>query len=199
MFIANNIKYHLCIINYITKIKKFITRNLLVIANNVKYHPCFKINIANITKYIANNIKFITGNLIFITSNLLNLFLKLKSVTMITINLSAILNDREIKKHVAYLHQNGFTWHTASRMMSKSTKGITFKNLERLCTILHCTPNDVLMWSAENGAKPDANQPLHQLVPPEHNAFITNSFKNLPIEKLRKIRKIIEQEVTKDL
>lgn len=118
---------------------------------------------------------------------------------MITINVSAVLNEREVKNHASYLHQNGFTWHTASRMLSKNTKGITFKNLERLCTVLHCTPNDVLVWNADNGAKPDSSQPLHQLVSPELKAYVTHGFKNLPIEKLREIRKIIEQEVKNNM
>ncbi len=114
---------------------------------------------------------------------------------MITLNIAQILNDREINNHYNYLCKNGFIAHTASRMINHKTKSITFDQLENLCTILHCTPNDLLVWKPNEGQKPHPNQPLHQLVPPEHKASISQAFKNLPIEKLREIRKIIEQEV----
>ncbi|MFN8281924.1 MAG: helix-turn-helix transcriptional regulator [Chitinophagales bacterium] len=118
---------------------------------------------------------------------------------MIQLNLAAILNDREIKKHCTYLVQNGFSWDFASRMLTHKTKSITFAQLEKLCTLLHCTPNDILVWTPNENEKPSANQPLHQIIQPQHRQLISHGFKTLPIEKLREIRKIIEEEVKKNL
>ena len=116
---------------------------------------------------------------------------------MITLNISAILNEREIKNHYTYLCKNGFIAHTASRMLNHKTKSISFDQLEKLCTLLHCTPNDILCWQPNEGTQPNNNQPLHQLTAPKHKTIIEQSFKSLPLEKLREIRKIIEQEITK--
>jgi DNA-binding Xre family transcriptional regulator len=114
---------------------------------------------------------------------------------MITLNIATILNEREIKKHYTFLCANGFTEHTATHMLTHKSKSISFKHLEMLCTLLHCTPNDILVWSPDEGTKPSASQPLHKLTHPEHKSIITHGFRNLPLEELRELRKIMEEEV----
>ena len=114
---------------------------------------------------------------------------------MIALNLKAILLDREIKDHSSFLHANGFTWPTISRMLNNKCKGISFKHMEMLCTLLHCTPNDLILWTGDNGAQPQKLQPLHHLAPPRHRGIISEGFKSLPLSDLREIRKKIEEEV----
>lgn len=51
------------------------------------------------------------------------------------------------KKHVttyALIHQYGINPRTINSL--KHNKGITVFTLERLCTILECTPNDVILF-----------------------------------------------------
>ncbi len=117
---------------------------------------------------------------------------------MITLEISPVLNEREVKKHGSFLFQNGFSWNFASRLLTKKVKSISFKHLETLCTLLHCTPNDILLWKPDEGQQPDKSQPLHQLTP-HYRTLVSHGLKNLPIETLREIRKMIEEEVKKNL
>lgn len=114
---------------------------------------------------------------------------------MITLNLKAILTDREIKNHTSFLFHNGFSWATASRMATGNVKALSFKHMEKLCLLLHCTPNDLLHWTADEGKPIERTQPIQQLVPPVHHAYIAHGLKHLPIDELRELRKIMEEEV----
>ncbi|MFN8282267.1 MAG: helix-turn-helix transcriptional regulator [Chitinophagales bacterium] len=114
---------------------------------------------------------------------------------MLTLHITPILNEREVKNHFTYLCKNGFNAHTAHRLLNHQEKSITYVQLETLCTLLHCTPNDLFVWTPKEGQKSDPSQPLHKLVPPNYKTLISQSLSNLPIEKLREIRKMIDEQV----
>ena len=52
-----------------------------------------------------------------------------------------IMEKQEITTYVL-IHEHGINPRTINNL--KHNKGITVYTLERLCTILNCTPNDVL-------------------------------------------------------
>lgn len=118
---------------------------------------------------------------------------------MIQLDIASILNEREVKKPYTFLCANGFIHYTASRLLTHKTKSISFEHLELLCTLLRCTPNDILVWKPDEGTKADPSQPLHNLMRPEQRAVIEHGFKNLPLEELREMRKIMEEEVKRRL
>ena len=54
-----------------------------------------------------------------------------------------ILNERNKTKYWLY-KQMGMSYQNFNKMINNETKSIRFENLEALCQILECTPNDIL-------------------------------------------------------
>lgn len=57
-----------------------------------------------------------------------------------------ILNEKQKTKYWLY-KQMGMSYQNFNRMVNNETKSIKFDNLEALCQILECTPNDILKSS----------------------------------------------------
>lgn len=108
---------------------------------------------------------------------------------MITLNLKAILTDREIKNHTSYLFHNGFTWATASRMATGNVKALSFKHMEKLCLLLHCTPNDLLLWTADEGKTIERTQPIQPISAACSPRLHCARSRHLPIDELRELRR----------
>jgi len=70
------------------------------------------------------------------------------SETMIEIKLKEILNEQG--KTMTWLHdKTGISKNTLSLMTKNSSKGIQFDTLEKICTALKITPNDLINISVE--------------------------------------------------
>ncbi len=54
-----------------------------------------------------------------------------------------ILEDKNKTKYWLY-KQMGMSYQNFNKMINNETKSIKFENLEALCQILECTPNDIL-------------------------------------------------------
>ena len=53
-----------------------------------------------------------------------------------------ILEDKNKTKYWLY-KQMGMSYQNFNKMINNETKSIRFENLEALCQILECTPNDI--------------------------------------------------------
>ena len=60
-----------------------------------------------------------------------------------------ILETKGKTKYWLY-KQMGMSYQNFSRMVNNETKSIKFDNLEALCQILECTPNDIFEFSELN-------------------------------------------------
>lgn len=56
-----------------------------------------------------------------------------------------ILEDKNKTKYWLY-KQMGMSYQNFNKMINNETKSIRFENLEALCQILECTPNDILEY-----------------------------------------------------
>ena len=54
--------------------------------------------------------------------------------------------------------QMGLSYQNFNHMVNNETKSIKFDNLEALCQILECTPNDILSYSKKNDSTNDSNE-----------------------------------------
>ena len=61
---------------------------------------------------------------------------------MIRLDILKLLEQRGKKKYWLY-KQMGMSYQNFNRMVNNQTKSIRFENLEALCQILECTPNDL--------------------------------------------------------
>ncbi|WP_320054845.1 helix-turn-helix transcriptional regulator [uncultured Acetobacteroides sp.] len=81
---------------------------------------------------------------------------------MICYNLERIILLRGHSKPVAFLQSKGFPYYKCHRMLS-NPKMVSFKELERLCKLLHCTPNDLMEWIPDKKRTPESDHPLDKL------------------------------------
>ena len=62
---------------------------------------------------------------------------------MVYINIKEILKERKRTKYWL-IKEMGCSYQAMSAVMDNNTKGIKFDTIEKLCTILECTPNDLI-------------------------------------------------------
>lgn len=81
---------------------------------------------------------------------------------MIRYNLERIILLRGHSKPVAFLQRNGFPYYKCHRMLS-DPKVVSFKELEVLCRLLRCSPNDLMEWIPDKKHPLEDNHPLGKL------------------------------------
>ena len=67
---------------------------------------------------------------------------------MIKLNVLALLEQRGHTKYWLY-KQLGMSYQNFSRMVNNETKSIRYENIETLCLLLECTPNELFLMTEE--------------------------------------------------
>jgi DNA-binding Xre family transcriptional regulator len=111
---------------------------------------------------------------------------------MLYFNIKRLLELRGIEKPYAFLVKNGFVSQTATNMINNRLGRITPKQMEKLCLILNCTPNDLFDWRAGENSAVSAAHALHSLKKEETpSASVAQMVRDLPVEKLDKLHALI--------
>jgi DNA-binding Xre family transcriptional regulator len=115
---------------------------------------------------------------------------------MLKININKIFRLRGISKPQLFLRNNGFTDSKAFNITRYKTPALKLDNLERLCALLSCTPNDLLEWHPDKNFTLPETHPLHKLKPTE-SINIAEMLKDVPAEKIAEFKSGIEELKTK--
>lgn len=67
---------------------------------------------------------------------------------MIKLDVLRILEERGKTKYWLY-KQLGMSYQNFSKMVNNQTKSIRYENIETMCLLLNCTPNDLLVITEE--------------------------------------------------
>ena len=67
---------------------------------------------------------------------------------MIRLNVLELLEKQGKTKYWLY-KQLGMSYQNFSRMVNNETKSIQYENIETMCVLLNCTPNDLLVISED--------------------------------------------------
>ena len=67
---------------------------------------------------------------------------------MIKLNVIELLEKNGKTKYWLY-KQLGMSYQNFSKMIHNQTKSIRYENIETMCILLHCTPNDLLVITEE--------------------------------------------------
>lgn len=111
---------------------------------------------------------------------------------MLDLNVARVLNLRGITlRHYSYLTKNGFIRSTASKLVRNQTWQIRFSLLEQLCLLLNCTPNDLFQWRPDEHQAITENTALKSLIRGEQEAAISQMVKDMPIEKLERVKELL--------
>lgn len=114
---------------------------------------------------------------------------------MLLFNFNRVLKLRRIDRSFSYFKKNGFSANFASRMKNNTGREINLKHLERLCLLLHCTPNDLLEWRPDENVGNLNEQPLQALIRKNETQKLNALLASLPLEKLEQVNAYIRNEV----
>jgi DNA-binding Xre family transcriptional regulator len=117
---------------------------------------------------------------------------------MLYFNIKRLLDLRGIDKPYAFLVKNGFVSQTATNIINNRIARITPAQMEKLCLLLHCTPNDLFDWRPGANSVVAENHPLRTLVKEKNPPSISQMVKDLPVEKLSELETIINQLKTEN-
>ncbi len=67
---------------------------------------------------------------------------------MIKLDVLRILEEQGKTKYWLY-KQLGMSYQNFSKMVNNETKSIRYENIETMCLLLNCTPNDLLVITEE--------------------------------------------------
>lgn len=70
---------------------------------------------------------------------------------MIKLDVLRILEEQGKTKYWLY-KQLGMSYQNFSKMVNNETKSIRYENIETMCLLLNCTPNDLLIITEEEMA-----------------------------------------------
>jgi DNA-binding Xre family transcriptional regulator len=116
---------------------------------------------------------------------------------MLYFNFTRIFKAKGIERPASFLTKNGFSDNFATKVIKNSLRKFELDTVERLCTVFHCTPNDLLQWEPNSKEVDVASHPLSPLYRTEKVMDLTRTLYAVPFEKLLEIEKIIQQEIDK--
>ncbi|HBH22802.1 MAG TPA: hypothetical protein DDY13_05200 [Cytophagales bacterium] len=111
---------------------------------------------------------------------------------MLQFNLQYIFDLRGIDKPFSFLKRHGFTHAVAQSMSTGNLKSLRTNQIEKLCEILQCTPNDLLEWVPDKKSDDHQKHPLFKLKRAHSAVNIRKALKDFPVEKLDELEKVIE-------
>jgi DNA-binding Xre family transcriptional regulator len=112
---------------------------------------------------------------------------------MLRYNIKRVLVLRGIERPHSFLMKNGFASQTARNFMTNNVVHIKPAQIERLCVLLHCTPNDLYEWQPNASAPVAENHPLKELKREKPAQSFSQMVKDLPVEKMSELESIINE------
>ena len=112
---------------------------------------------------------------------------------MLTFNPRRVFRLRGINNDLTFMMKNGFIRSTASNLLNGYTRYVKDEHLEKLCLLLHCTPNDLFDWTPAANTLTAEDHPLQTLKRGDAPKNITDIVKNLPLDKLDKVEALLQQ------
>jgi DNA-binding Xre family transcriptional regulator len=113
---------------------------------------------------------------------------------MLHFNVMRVMNLRGIHQPWVFMVKNGFIRSTANNFYNGNVKEIKVEHIEKLCLLLNCTPSDLFEWhSDETSPALTENQALKSLIREKSAPTITEIVRDLPIEKMEEIGKLLDR------
>lgn len=103
---------------------------------------------------------------------------------MLTLNLTPIFTLRGIEKPFSFLVKNGFSRHAANLLINANTRTYRLDHVERLCELLVCEPNDLLLWTPDRDKKYPENLPLSKLIV-KQEGNLKETLTHMPLSELK--------------
>ena len=116
---------------------------------------------------------------------------------MLNYNFTRIFKARGIERPFTFLTKSGFSDQFATKVKNNRVKVLRLKEMERLCMLLKCTPNDLLEWMPDQDSGVDGGHPLHTIRKTDKVIDLTKTLNAIPLDQLDTIEAIIHQHLGK--
>lgn len=118
---------------------------------------------------------------------------------MIIYNFKKLLKVKGIEKPHTFFVKAGFSGSFATKVINNRVRRLELNEIERLCLLFRCTPNDFYEWIPSNDEALDTTHPLNKIKKSERTVNITKLINDIPINKLEEIEKLIAENLKEDL
>lgn len=112
---------------------------------------------------------------------------------MLSYNMQSVFKARGIEKPFNFLVKAGISPSVAHKIIDSKTRVLRLDHIELICEHLHCTPNDLLQWSAEKKRSIAATHPLTALKPKANIDNWQETIRTLPLDKLAEISRLLKE------
>jgi DNA-binding Xre family transcriptional regulator len=116
---------------------------------------------------------------------------------MLTFNFTRIFQARGIDKPFSFLVKAGYSDNFATRIVNNRIQRLDLTNIEKLCELFHCTPNDFLEWIPESKDSTNEMHPLISIKRSDKVIQLTRILSSVPLDRLDDIEKLITDEIKK--
>ncbi|MBI4930163.1 MAG: helix-turn-helix transcriptional regulator [Bacteroidetes bacterium] len=111
---------------------------------------------------------------------------------MLKLDIDKHCRARNLPNTAAYLRQNGISHWVSHQLANNQKLSIGFYDLEQLCVIFKCTPDDLFEWIPDT-AEEEKNT-RHPLAFLKKGKNISDDISNLSFAQLKEITKIIREK-----
>ncbi len=111
---------------------------------------------------------------------------------MLQLNLRQILSDKGVEKHSNWLVKQGFPRYTALRLLGNHRRLLDMVHLEKLCTVLNCTPNELIAWTPGKDITDIEKHPLKNLVVKQTEFHVGDKLKTLSPKNLEAVKEFMK-------
>lgn len=117
---------------------------------------------------------------------------------MLTFNFARVFKARGIEKPFSHLVKAGYSDSFATRVANSRMERMNLKDLEKLCVMLQCTPNDLLEWIPDSKEAKTEKHPLATLRRTGSVTQLSQMLNAVPLDRLGDIETLIKKELTKE-
>jgi DNA-binding Xre family transcriptional regulator len=116
---------------------------------------------------------------------------------MMSYNFDRVFKARGIDRPFSHLKKAGFSENFAVKVNQNKVVRMDLKDIEQLCLLLRCTPNDFMVWVPDKGIQVEADHPIQEIKRNDEQVEITKMLSSIPLGKLPGIKKLIQEQVQK--
>ncbi|SDC45540.1 helix-turn-helix domain-containing protein [Williamwhitmania taraxaci] len=116
---------------------------------------------------------------------------------MLTFNFTRIFKLRGIDKPFSYLVKLGYSANYSTRIVNNRMERLSLKDIEKLCELFQCTPNDLLEWIPRSNEVKNDNHPLSSLKRSNKVVQLTTMLHAVPLDKLADVETMINEILKK--
>jgi DNA-binding Xre family transcriptional regulator len=113
---------------------------------------------------------------------------------MLSLHLGPIFKARGIESPHALLVKAGIHSATANRILYGNVRSLRLDHIEKLCKILICEPQDLLLWTPDKDEPLAATHPLHNLKQQEQVVNWKETLDTMPYKQLKQVTKAIVEK-----